>query len=37
MMANVIAALMYAACNDSGNEYLMMYSIVDYQKTDQAL
>ena len=34
---NVITESMYAACDDSGNEYLIMDSIVDYRKSDKAL
>ena len=30
MTANVIAESMYAAFDDSGNEYLTMNSILDY-------
>ena len=37
MIANVIAEFMYDACDDSGNEYLMMESILDYQKRYKAL
>ena len=33
----MIADSVYAACNDSGNEYPMMDSIVYYQKSDKAL
>ena len=36
-MANVIADSMYGACNDSGNDYLMMDSIVDYRSSDKEL
>ena len=28
---------MYAACNDSGNEYPTMDSIVDYHKSDKVV
>ena len=28
---------MYATCDDSGNKYLVMESIVDYQKSDKAV
>ena len=28
---------MYPACNDSGNNYLMIDSIVDYWKSDKAI
>ena len=28
---------MYAACDDSGNEYLMMDSILEYQNNDKAI
>ena len=37
LTANVIADLMYAACNESGNEYLMTDSIEEYRKNDKAL
>ena len=37
LTANVIAELMYATCNDSGNKYPMMDSRVDYWKYDKAL
>ena len=33
----MIADSVYAACDDSGNEYPMIDSIVDYQKSDKAL
>ena len=33
----MIAESVYAACDDSGNKYLMMDSIVEYQKSDKAL
>ena len=36
MAANVISDSMYASCDDSGNEYLMMDSIVDYRKSDKS-
>ena len=32
---NMIVESMYAACDDSGNEYLMMESIVDYRNSDK--
>ena len=34
---NLIAESLYAAWDDSGNEYPMMESIVDYQKSKKAL
>ena len=37
LMANVIAESMYAACDDYGNKYLLMESIVGYRKSDNAL
>ena len=37
LTANVIKEFMYAAYDDSGNYYLMMDSIVDYQKSNKAL
>ena len=37
LTSNVITQSMYAACDDSGNEYLMIDSIVEYQKSDKAL
>ena len=37
LMENVIEESMYAACDDSGNEYLVMGLIVDYQKSDKAI
>ena len=37
LTANLIAESMYAACYDSGNEYLMMDSIVEYWKIDKAI
>ena len=37
LTGNVIVESMYAACDDSGKDYLMMDSIVDYQKSDKAL
>ena len=36
-MVNVITESMYAECDDSGNEYLIMDSIVDYRKDDKAI
>ena len=33
----MIAESMYAACDDSGNEYLIMDLIVGYQKNDKAI
>ena len=35
LTANVIAESMYDACDDGGNEYLMMESIVEYQNNDK--
>ena len=37
LTANVIAQSMFASCDDDGNEYLLMDSIVDHQKNDKAL
>ena len=37
LTANVIAESMYASYDDFGNKYLMMESIVDYQKNNKAL
>ena len=37
LTANVISECMYAACDDYGNDHLMMDSIVDYQKSDKAI
>ena len=37
LMVNVIAECMYAACDNSGNEYLMMESILYYWKSNKAL
>ena len=37
LTANVISESIYAACDDSGNEYMMMESIVDYRKSNKAL
>ena len=37
LTANVIVESMYAACDDSGNEYLMMDLIVDYRKNNKAV
>ena len=34
---NVIAESMYTAFDDSGNEYLMMDSIVGYRKSNKSL
>ena len=35
--ANVIAILMYAQCDPDGNQYVLLDSIVDYRKQDNAL
>ena len=37
LTANVIAQSMYASCDDDGNEYLLMDTIVDHHKSDKAL
>ena len=37
LTANVIIESIYAACDDSGNEYLMMESIVDYWNNDKSV
>ena len=37
LAANFIAESMFAACDDSGNEYMMMESIVEYCKSDKAI
>ena len=37
IMADVIAESMYAACNDDGNEYLMMESIMEYRYNHKAV
>ena len=37
LTANVIAYSMYAACDDSGKEYIIMDSILDYQKSNKAI
>ena len=34
---NVISESIHAECDDSGNDYLMMDSIMDYWKSDKAL
>ena len=36
-MENVIAHYMYAACDESGNDYLTMDSIVYYLKIDKTI
>ena len=36
LIANMIAESMYAACNDDGNEYLLMDSIVAYCKNGKS-
>ena len=36
-MTNLIAESMYSTCDDSGNEYLMMDSILDYWKSNKEL
>ena len=35
--ANVIATSMYAQCDPDGNQYVLLDSIVDYRKQDNAL
>ena len=37
LTSNVITQSMYAACDDSGNEYLMIDSIVEYLKGDNSI
>ena len=37
LTANVITDSMYASCDDSENEYLMMESIVEYQNNYKAI
>ena len=37
MTENVIADSIHAACDDFGNEYLMMDSIVDYRKSNNTI
>ena len=37
MMANMFADSMYDSCDDSGNDYLIMDSIVEYRKRDKAI
>ena len=37
LIANVISDSMYAACDESKNDYLVIESIVDYQKRKKAL
>ena len=37
LMVKMISESMYAECDDSINEYLMMDSIVDYRKSDKAI
>ena len=37
LTSNVIADSMYAAYDNSGHEYLIMDSIVDYRRSDQAI
>ena len=37
MSENVITDYMYAACDDYGNECLMMHLIVHYRKYDKAI
>ena len=37
LTANVIAQSMYASCDDDGNEYLLLDSIVDHRKNDKAI
>ena len=34
---NVIAESIYASCDDKGNEYLLMESLLDYRKNDKAI
>ena len=37
LTANTIATTMYANCDDEGNEYLLLESILDWRKNDDAL
>ena len=37
MTENVIADFIHAACDDFGNKYLMMDSIVDYRKSNNTI
>ena len=37
LISKLIADSMYAACNESGNKYLMMESIVEYRKNNKTL
>ena len=37
MTSNVIPESMYAACNDSGKEYMIIDSILDDLKKDKAI
>ena len=34
-MVNVIAESMYEACDDDGNEYMMMDSLLDYRNNNK--
>ena len=37
LIANVIAESVYAQCNLDGNEYLLLYMLVDYRKNNKAI
>ena len=37
LTANLIAESMYAQCNPEGNQYVLLYSIIDYQRHDMAI
>jgi hypothetical protein len=35
--ANLIAEAMYAQCNPNGNQYVLLYSIIDHRQLDAAM
>ncbi len=37
LTANLIAKSMYAQCDPDGNQYVLLYSIIDYQRHDTAI
>ena len=37
LTANVIAEAMFSQCDDNGNEYVLLDSLVDYQKNENTL
>ncbi len=37
LTANLIAESMYAQCNPDGNQYVLLDSIIDYQRHDTAI